>query len=147
MLISHIELAETARSALEHAPGCALVLVGDDSEAGYESLLKKAPGGDPDVDSCASLSYRFYTSGTTGRPRGVERDNAVDDRTGASTRRVLKMWGMTSDDVFLATGPIYHTAGSYAFLSLHAGSTVSVLSKFDGLSWSRPSKIIESASR
>ena len=42
---------------------------------------------------------------------------------------------MTSSDVFLATGPIYHAAGSYAFLSLHAGSTVSVLPKFDGLSW------------
>jgi long-chain acyl-CoA synthetase len=45
------------------------------------------------------------------------------------------MWGMTDSDVFLATGPIYHAAGSYAFLSIHAGSTVSVLEKFDGPSW------------
>jgi long-chain acyl-CoA synthetase len=135
LLISHIDLADTARAALEHAPGCALVLVGDESPQGYETLLSGAPAGDPDVEARASLSYRFYTSGTTGRPRGVERDNAVDDRTGASTRRVLRMWGITSSDVFLATGPIYHAAGSYAFLSLHAGSTVSVLPKFDGLSW------------
>lgn len=135
LLISHIDLADTARSALEHAPGCTLVLVGDDSADGYEGLLAATPAGDPDVDARASLSYRFYTSGTTGRPRGVERDNAIDDRTGASTRRVLRMWGMTSSDVFLASGPIYHAAGSYAFLSLHAGSTVSVLPKFDGPSW------------
>lgn len=45
------------------------------------------------------------------------------------------MWGIDSSDVFLATGPIYHAAGSYAFLSIHAGATVSVLPKFDGLSW------------
>jgi long-chain acyl-CoA synthetase len=45
------------------------------------------------------------------------------------------MWGIDSSDVFLATGPIYHAAGSYAFLSVHAGATVSVLPKFDGPSW------------
>ena len=32
--------------------------------------LASAPAGDPDVEARASLSYRFYTSGTTGRPRG-----------------------------------------------------------------------------
>jgi long-chain acyl-CoA synthetase len=42
---------------------------------------------------------------------------------------------MEATDVFLATGPIYHAAGSYAFISVHAGSTVSVLPKFNGLSW------------
>jgi long-chain acyl-CoA synthetase len=135
LLISHVELAETARKALAHAPGCTLVLVGDDSPGGYEKLLSDAAGGDPEVNARATLSYRFYTSGTTGRPRGVERDVTVDDRTGASTRRVLQMWGITASDVFVVTGPIYHAAGSYAFLSLHAGSTISVLPKFDGLSW------------
>src|ERR1700721_4775057 len=43
LLISHIDLADTARSALEHAPSCSLVLVGDDSPQGYESLLSGAP--------------------------------------------------------------------------------------------------------
>lgn len=135
LLISHADMAETARKALTHAPQCDLVLVGDDSPGGYEALLSQAPAGDPDVEARASLSYRFYTSGTTGRPRGVERDGGGDDRTGASTRRVLRMWGIEASDVFLATGPIYHAAGSYAFISLHGGSTVSVLEKFDGLSW------------
>lgn len=135
MLVSSVDLAETARKALDAAPDCRLILVGDDSSDGYESLIEAAPSGDPDVDSRASLSYRFYTSGTTGRPRGVERDTATDDRTGASTRRVLQMWGIGSSDTFLATGPIYHAAGSYAFLCLHAGATVAVLPKFDGHAW------------
>lgn len=135
LLISHVDLEETARKALAHVPDCRLVLVGDESGEGYEALVAGARPGDPDVLGRATLSYRFYTSGTTGRPRGVERDMANDDRTGASSRRVLKMWGIESSDVFLATGPIYHAAGSYAFLSLHAGSTVSVLPSFDGPSW------------
>ena len=137
LLISHVDLEDTARKAVSHAPDCKLILVGDDSPDGYEALIAKAPQQDPDVNSRATLAYRFYTSGTTGRPRGVERDNAVDDRTGETTRRVLRMWGITHSDIFLATGPIYHAAGSYAFLSLHAGATVSVLPKFDGRSWLR----------
>ncbi len=116
-------------------PDCELFSSGTTRRTATSRSSRGAPAGDPDVEARSSLSYRFYTSGTTGRPRGVERDNAVDDRTGASTRRVLQMWGMIAADVFLATGPIYHAAGSYAFLSLHAGSTVSVLPKFDGQSW------------
>ena len=135
LLVAHRDMEEVARQALRSATGCRLVLVGDESADGYEALLEQAPAGEPDAEPRSSLSYRFYTSGTTGRPRGVERDLATDDRTGEATRRVLRMWGIEATDVFLATGPIYHAAGSYAFLSLHAGATVVVLPRFDALAW------------
>jgi long-chain acyl-CoA synthetase len=135
LLVAHKEMEEVARQALQSAPECRLVLVGDESSDGYEAQLAKAPTGEPDAVARSSLAYRFYTSGTTGRPRGVERDLASDDRSGEATRRVLRMWGIGAADVFLATGPIYHAAGSYAFLSLHAGATVAVLPNFDGLAW------------
>ena len=106
--------------------------------AGYESLIEEGTGRRSRRRGRARASRTASTR--RARPAGHAVSNATTRSTtgpGASTRRVLKMWGMTSDDVFLATGPIYHAAGSYAFLSLHAGSTVSVLPKFDGLSWLR----------
>ena len=48
----------------------------------------------------------IYTSGTTGKPKGALRRNAADpQQIGA----MLQFIGYTPDDVYLTTGPLYHS--------------------------------------
>jgi long-chain acyl-CoA synthetase len=67
-----------------------------------------------------------YTSGTTGRPKGVRRKvSGVDaDTASASLKWVLGMYGINSDEggCMLMTTPVYHTAGlNISALALHFG--------------------------
>ena len=48
----------------------------------------------------------IYTSGTTGKPKGALRRNAVDP---AQVGAMLQFIGYTPDDVYLTTGPLYHS--------------------------------------
>lgn len=78
----------------------------------------------------------FYTSGTTGRPKGVRSTTAV----GSTPLAVLEMMaggmsGMLSipnDGTTLLCGPVYHSAQwAFSVFPLLAGSTVVMRHKFD----------------
>ncbi|HEY6624813.1 MAG TPA: AMP-binding protein [Acidimicrobiales bacterium] len=73
-----------------------------------------------------------YTSGTTGRPKAVERPAPVPAPV-ATTSAVAAYWGYGPDTVQLICGPLYHTAPSaYAEYSLWEGGKVVVQDKFVG---------------
>jgi long-chain acyl-CoA synthetase len=73
-----------------------------------------------------------YTSGTTGRPKAVERPAPVPAPV-ATTSAVAAFWGYGPDTVQLVCGPLYHTAPSaYAEYSLWEGGQVVVQNKFVG---------------
>ena len=48
----------------------------------------------------------IYTSGTTGKPKGALRTSAGDPQQGAA---LLGLIGYRPDDVYLTTGPLYHS--------------------------------------
>ncbi len=137
LLVVEADLLPVAGTALRDVPDCTLLVVGDRAGAGphYEEALEGA--GDTPVDPVARQGrptprYLFYTSGTTGRPRGVDREE-LPDPTSAVSAAVADMWGLGPDDVFLVSSPLYHAAGAYAFISLFAGSSVVVLPRFTGV--------------
>ena len=51
----------------------------------------------------------IYTSGTTGKPKGAVRFGGADP---AQTQRMIAFYGVHGDDVYLTTGPLYHSGPS-----------------------------------
>ena len=56
----------------------------------------------------------IYTSGTTGKPKGAVRQWSGQPR--AAARKLLELIGYVPDDVYLTTGPLYHS-GPGGFMS------------------------------
>ncbi len=76
-----------------------------------------------------------YTSGTTGRPKGVRRPLSGGDPDEAAARGsfLLNLFGITPFDgnVHLCGSPLYHTAVlAYATTSLHVGHPVVLMDKW-----------------
>jgi 2-furoate---CoA ligase len=89
------------------------VLVG---ETPFDELLRAAehPGA-LDLDERAEAIV-LYTSGTTGRPKGVPRSHRADRAGGLS--QVLQH-GLRFGDRTLGVMPLYHTMGIHSLLAMH----------------------------
>ena len=78
----------------------------------------------------------LYSSGTTGRPKGVKPvlpEGAIDAPT-PLTGMASSLWGMTGDSVYLSTSPLYHAAPlRWALVAHRLGGTVVVMEKFEAL--------------
>ncbi len=79
----------------------------------------------------------LYSSGTTGRPKGIKRpmiDLQVDDPDAASgvTLLVRGLFGVDADTKYLSPAPLYHSAPLGFTTSIQAvGGTAVVMEKFD----------------
>ena len=93
-------------------------------------------GGSPEDPSTMSEGVIMgYTSGTTGRPKGVRRDLSGQP-PGAAIQVMqgfMSLFGLRPDDgVHLVVAPLYHTAPSFFSLAaLHLGHTIVWHRKFD----------------
>jgi fatty-acyl-CoA synthase/long-chain acyl-CoA synthetase len=77
----------------------------------------------------------IYTSGTTGKPKGAVRSSRIDPSSAAG---LLALIGYVPDDVYLTTGPLYHSGpGGFAGIAHALGNTVVVQHKFDPEDWLR----------
>ena len=76
----------------------------------------------------------LYTSGTTGRPKGALR-LPTDP---AHTRPLLELVGHRPDDIYLTTGPLYHS-GPLGYLAINhrMGGTAILQRRFDPEDWLR----------
>ncbi len=106
-----------------------------DGDGDMEARLVGLPDRDPGVSAESAVgSTMIYTSGTTGRPKGALRRRADPATLGALIAHI----GYQSDDVYLTTGPLYHSGPSgFASIAHALGNTIVVQRKFDPEDWLR----------
>jgi len=100
-IIADLERAEMARQARTAAPLCEVEIVIGDT---YEAAL--AAESDEPLEETTPGTTMLYTSGTTGRPKGVHRPPA------AERAAAVNIFGYDENggDRHLCTGPLYHAA-------------------------------------
>jgi long-chain acyl-CoA synthetase len=108
-LVADARFAGSLHDAVGRLDGAApvrLAVAGDLD--GFEDYAGALAGEAPDdLDDPVVGTQMLYTSGTTGRPKGVHRKRAAGRALGEVGRRVVHKPG---EDLNLCTGPLYHAA-------------------------------------
>jgi acyl-CoA synthetase (AMP-forming)/AMP-acid ligase II len=100
------ELADLADEAMKNLAGIARICVAAQARAGWESFADLRAEPVARVPVAGDEIHRLmYTSGTTGRPKGVMLTHA---NLAWKNYAHITEFGFTSDDVGLACGPLYH---------------------------------------
>lgn len=100
-----------------------------DDDAGLAALLRAEPVALSPVPRCRPM---HYTSGTTGRPKGVWSGLLSDGDAAALAAEETSLWSFGPGDVNLVVSPLYHSAPlRFATATLLAGGDVVVLPRFD----------------
>jgi acyl-CoA synthetase (AMP-forming)/AMP-acid ligase II len=106
-----------------------------DGDGALERELASQPDTDPPVDGGdAAPATMIYTSGTTGKPKGALRMG----RNVSQAAALIALIGYRTDDVYLTTGPLYHSGpGGFAAVAHALGNTIVVQRRFDPEDWLR----------
>ncbi|MDT0456656.1 acyl-CoA synthetase [Streptomyces sp. DSM 41527] len=134
VLIAHERFAEAARQAADEAelPASHRYAVGAaDGFRPYDQLLDGQPDSAPGDRTLGWVMN--YTSGTTGRPRGIRRPLPNAEPEAAHLGGFLAIFGITpfGGHVHLVCSPLYHTAVlQFAGASLHIGHRLVLMDKW-----------------
>jgi long-chain acyl-CoA synthetase len=127
--------ADQAAEIVADTPNVELRLMLDGVVEGYESYEAKVAEYPADeLPDRVNGDDMLYSSGTTGRPKGVKRE-FVPTPLGTPdgvTNLATMLFGITADSVYLSPAPMYHAAPlRFCMGVLRLGGTVIVMEHFD----------------
>ena len=140
-LVTSRDRADVAAEAVAEAPGVTTRLMCYGVTEGFEAY-EDAIAGQPDtpVPDESEGSDMLYSSGTTGRPKGVRipmGDIPIGTPSGVYLL-ALGLYQMTADSVYLSPAPLYHAAPlRFTMAFMRAGATVIVMEHFDPVEYLR----------
>ncbi len=129
-------LADVAGELSDYLGNVKVRLMIDGTADGYESYeaaIAEYPA-EP-LDGETEGTFMFYSSGTTGRPKGIT--PKIDPKPfgaggGALIGLIQMMYGFSPETVYLCPAPLYHAAPlGWSTTSQRLGATVVVMEKFD----------------
>lgn len=132
LVIASDNLAAGVRDAVSGMGIAAYSVTGEGGLADW-SVSRSVMEADP-LDDAEPGSDMLYSSGTTGRPKGVRPvlpDGALDAPTPLMAMG-KGLYGMDGDTLYLSTSPLYHAAPLRWAMTVHRlGGTVVIMNQFD----------------
>ncbi|OBH08876.1 acyl-CoA synthetase [Mycobacterium sp. E1747] len=139
VFITSSALAQNAVDIIELTPRVRLRLMLDENVPGYQSYDEATAAQTPEplANRIAGIDM-FYSSGTTGKPKGVNRNFTAEPlekgtkSARATTRLLTKLLGAGPDCVYLSPAPLYHSAPLRFCLAVTGfGGTAIIMDRFD----------------
>jgi long-chain acyl-CoA synthetase len=136
VVITSPQCGEAIKPLLSKAPGAPTFYMVDEPAPGFRSWDKEAAAQPktPIADEVAGNDM-LYSSGTTGRPKGIKRAfeaNAIDVPSPFLRLLCERMCGMSADSVYLSPAPLYHAAPlRFNMMAITLGGTSIIMEHFD----------------
>lgn len=129
--------SDVASQLVDKIPNVIARLMVNGTIKGYESYEDKVASypKEPIADETGGDAM-LYSSGTTGRPKGVKLKFEPTPYGELSTggQLLIALYQLNTETVYLSPAPLYHAAPlHFTMLTLFSGGTVIVMEKFDAL--------------
>lgn len=134
LFITSAHLKELAHQLAPALAGRLLFMVGD-AVAPYRSWERErdAMPGTPIADESTGADM-LYSSGTTGRPKGIKAALPTEpiDAPNTLVQLASRFYALNTESVYLSPAPLYHAAPLRWCMALqHLGATVILMDRFD----------------
>lgn len=137
LVVTTTRFCDVVSAALDSAPAVEGVLVADGAQRPHARVFDALYDNGPDPASPAEIrqgAFMFYSSGTTGKPKGILRDlpDFPFSQGDPLTRAFSATWHFTEESVWLNSAPLYHAYPLQSCTSvIRWGGTLILTERFD----------------